>query len=736
MKKRIIASILVVVMLVLSLASCGTYSFTSDKDLSKYATFNKSEFVEALSKIEIEDGDFTTNEETRTKKVLESIYSSIANTVINNAKSYEFDKLEEGTVGDLDVIYFCYYAEDKDGNIHFFANMRESTLSTTSHYIKLGAIDEDNELQVKIAEAVKGFNMENYYSMKVAADLDDTSVKAGDTIVVSYTREYTVTGDNDATTVYTSKAVYETITLTEGDPLSDILLNADNTVAVGSTVKVKDGNSTKTTFTVTEEIDGTERACSYSSFKIEWLVDKAGTPVTVQHNPYEKETEVTPDSLYTTTSKVKLGNEDLTYYIYPVYRLSVPETTAESILELIVGKNITDTYFDAFENENYKFADNKTLSDIVSDLKKIWAETYEDGSDLDTLKDAYTAAEKAVKDAGKDVTAEQETALSEAEEAYIVARRAAIKAEIAKILAATNDNADDKPMSEAIVEEHKKNTKHSLTESYNEEITNAVEKAVWDLIDKSVKVTSYPEKLLKDYQEHIYNEYEHKFYKENYTPSGSTTATNESNYAHYLDKGGFDQFLLDQAKKLGYTNFDEALVGEAKAAVEPLIKLYVVAYALEEDAKAVLEGYIQSDIDAGAYDSNYKYNESLSDRKNEKAKAEAEKQAEENKKEALESAKNFIITDEVFREYKRDLGSSVYRSYEETYGEINIRAALQFNRLFYYLTSTNIVITEEGGSRHAEPKYVPVEGGDPVLDFRTIKYSIKADTETDTDTNE
>ena len=62
--------------------------------------------------------------------------------------------------------------------------------------------------------------------------------------------------------------------------------------------------------------------------------------------------------------------------------------------------------------------------------------------------------------------------------------------------------------------------------------------------------------------------------------------------------------------------------------------------------------------------------------------------------------------------------------YLESYGEINLRAAFQFNRLFYYLTSTNVLLNEDGD--HTEVKYV-----DGLLDFRRVSYTIKADGETD-----
>ena len=733
MKKRIIASILVVVMLVLALASCsGGFSFV-DEDLSAYATFDEAAFREALQKIEIEDGDFTTNEETRKKKLAEKIYSSLASAVITNAKSYEADKLETGVVGDRDVVYYCYYATDANGNVFMYSNMKESTLTSTGHSLKLGAVDEDDELAVKIATAIKGFDMENYYSMKTSSDLDDTSVKAGDTIVVSYTREYTVSEEGEdgepVITAYVSKAVYEVITLTAGDAISDILLNPDNTVKVGSSVKVKDGNSTKDKFTITENIDGTDRECTYSSFKIEWLIDKAGTPITVTHTPYTSTNEVQPDSLYTSSKKVDLKDVELTYHVFPVYRLSVPETGAESILELIVGKNVTDTYFEAFENENYTVTvegEEVELTDIIADLKDLWNEKYEDESELATLKKAYDDADKAVEDADKP-TAEQEAALETAEKAYVEARRAAIKAEIAKILSATSSDSDDLSMAEAIVEEYKEDVYHSLNESYNTEITEAVEKAVWALINKHVTVTDYPESLVKEFYDHLYNEYEYKFYKGNYSSTSTSTVTN---YAKY--KGVFEDYLVAATDATNADGIEAAITAEAKAALEPIIKLYVVAKAFEEEALTKLEDYIQADIDAGAYDANYKDNSALSDKENQKAKEEAEAEAEENKKEALESATYFLISDKVMKDYKKDIGNAAYRSVIETYGEINVRAALQFNRLFYYLTSTNLVSTDEGGSTHVEPSYVDVTGADPVIDFRTVKYSIKVEAEDDT----
>ena len=166
--------------------------------------------------------------------------------------------------------------------------------------------------------------------------------------------------------------------------------------------------------------------------------------------------------------------------------------------------------------------------------------------------------------------------------------------------------------------------------------------------------------------------------------------------------------------------------------------IYAAARALEADAVAVLPGYVEIDIKAGVYDVDFEYDDSVSARKNEKNKKKAEKQAAESIAEAREDATKFIITDKVFKEYKKEVGKSAYRVDEEQYGEINIRAALQSNRLFYYLLATDIQKNDDG---EFELVYKNVGEGDDatrIISFRTISYSIKVEateeTETETET--
>ena len=147
-----------------------------------------------------------------------------------------------------------------------------------------------------------------------------------------------------------------------------------------------------------------------------------------------------------------------------------------------------------------------------------------------------------------------------------------------------------------------------------------------------------------------------------------------------------------------------------------------VAKACEADALAVYETYVQQDIDGGAYNVNREHFDELypDAKKAEKKYKEAVENAEENKKNSLEEAKTFLINDAFMKNYKKEVGRVNYNSVIDSYGEINVRTGFQFNKLFYYLTSTNIQLNEHGD--HTETVYK-----DGKLDFRTISYSIKVE---------
>lgn len=269
MKKRIIASMLAVVMLVLALVGCGAYDFT-EENLDAYVTFNYDALIDGLGKIEIEDGDYTGDPEIRKQKIEEEIFAAISKTVVNDATTLESDKLEAGKVGARDMVYFCYYATDPAGNIYYYSNMKESTITSSStkakHVVDLGDVDEEDGFLSRVAAAIKdydfGANGENAYSMLTALDLDDTKVKAGQTVVVSYsltwntykTDENGVVEKDEAGNpvikeTIKKEAAYERIVVAEtsesevGKYLASLIADGKSVVKVGSTVQKAEKDS-------------------------------------------------------------------------------------------------------------------------------------------------------------------------------------------------------------------------------------------------------------------------------------------------------------------------------------------------------------------------------------------------------------------------------------------------------------------------------------------------------------
>ena len=130
---------------------------------------------------------------------------------------------------------------------------------------------------------------------------------------------------------------------------------------------------------------------------------------------------------------------------------------------------------------------------------------------------------------------------------------------------------------------------------------------------------------------------------------------------------------------------------------------------------------------AGIYDANYEYNDALSAEKNEQSKKEAEESAKKYQEYEYYCAEHFLFDDEAFKAYKDYYGQANYEQIESEYGETNIRAALQTDRLFDYLLNAKLTKSEEEDG-HAEIVY---ENGK--LAFYNIGYSIKADADADSE---
>ena len=762
MKKRIVALILTVVMSLLALTSCGGFDFADEK-LNDYADFDYGKFKEALGKLEIEDGSFTTDADTRKSIVEANIYNTVANKIV--ADTDEEDWVKSGELSAGAVLYFVYYAVDKvnedgtpadDANYFFVDNMNKSSITASStkanHVLSLGDFFEKkdyNEFVKLVKDNLNANALTNVYEMLTASDLqtkaeedlkeskpDATAdeiknakaeaikVKAGDKIYISYTRTYTKTTDGVESKV-TEKASYELITLDPENTLHSYFLASDSVANVGSTLEVFDTKvdntvKTKKTFNVTEG----DITYTYSDVKILWKVEGECDPIaTFKYTPYTDDAEkpakkeTAPSSLYNSATKVDLMNKELTYYVYPVYAINTPaynEITAYQLLYYVFGNSLTAKSFDILKDKTFKNGE-ESIDDLLADIADIYDtkkennEFYKADSDLKKLLDAYN---KAVEDGGEKPTTAQKTAINDAKEALADAQAELLKGVMTKIAAATSG---DKNLGTEIFNEYVDDTFYNLKTSYDSEIVKSVQKAVWELIDESVTVNSYPEDLLKEYCDHIYETYEYEFYKGDFDKDTS----NREEY------GTLQNYLEKTLKVVGEDKIDAAIEKEAKEAVEPMIKVFIVAQACKTDAVKALSGengYVELDIKGGVYEVDEDSIRDLyGDMADEKI-AELEETAKENIESARADADKFLVDDDYMKDYKKEVGSTYYRQLCDDYGELNLRMAFQVNRLFYYLTSVNVQMNEAEGV--SEYKYTD-DGC--FIDFRTVKYTIIAE---------
>ncbi len=831
MKKRIIALILVVVMSVLALASCG-FNLAED-DLSAYTEgdFDVKAFLDALQKIEIKDGEYTTDEATNKIFIESDIYEVISSSVLTalgKAGEYEENvdgKYNDGTIGAKDVVYYCYYISyeetDKDGNktgvIHEYkrSEMNLATIKATataeSHTISLGKYNEDDAFTKALAEALKNTTL-NAYSMST----EKNDVKATDTISISYTVKVPDGNGGEIT----KKAVNQFLDLNGDDALATALKGyigaAGTTFKVGSKISVaKDENyetnkTTETTIKVGED--------TYTDITVDYVVESMGSEITFEVELEKSLGKLEYNELHNskaeTVSTTLDKGKTVKYHIFPVYRVAIPENTAEAVIEYVYGSKLSsylekaasgfgfgtaaNTVLNSVLNDkDYKVGD-KTSEDMIKGIVNLWKKDYsaEEFKSLKELSDAlskldeeYTKAiadektaktaydkaaadEKAAKEALDKASeadkAEKQTAYDKAKaeaetkkkayedaqaatdaaeekvddksEELEAARKAKIKAEIATLVTAKNG---EKVLGTELMALLEDKIHRDRKAEYDSEIMEAVETEVYKLIDKMVTVKSYPEELVEDFRDRIYNELEYKFYTGTYSSS-------ESNYAHY--NGNIDEYIAAQLKTDGFIkdggDIDEGITKKAEHYIEPLIKMYTVARAFDaykfEDNKSadeVLSGFVQKDIEAKlpTYFAYYFYNDDMPADENENFKVKLEENAASIREDALESAKYFLIDDEAFDAYKDRIGNKTYREREETYGELNIRANLQISNLFDLIFYTNNKVLYKNDvekSAKEDIEYVTGDDGAKYIEYAFIKYTIKAESDSDTDTDD
>ncbi len=643
MKKRIIAMILVVVMSVLALASCG-YSIAED-DLTKYASFSdaqKAAFEKILKEIVIEDGTFGSaeNAEQREAMVWDSIYSALKNDI--DTKNEELRKTE-GTVGARDLLYYAYYCtaeievgegENKTTETKYFytSNMKASSPAS----IQLGAWGSktDDYLVRKYTELLKDvvFGKEEGQYKAYEAITDSTlTVSEGDVVYVTYEFSYTETNAAGVEVKKTGKVTNGAMVVgakpAEGE-------------AVKSLASYLNGQKINTTLTKTTIEEEGKGAVEYTNVKIDWKADGThlgGENGSFKHSPFKNSASEKVEVTDINGNKYDLKDKELTYYVYPVYYYEVAEYTAENIMNIILGKNISETNLirllfgseydgihvdheghdhddDDFTEEEkekmekleellkkYSFKDGDETLDLeeiaekIADLQSKFdtAETKlnTEKSDLEKAQKAYDDAKKVVDDAGDKATQAQKDTLSAKEKALNTAKEDLEKAQ--KDFDEAKQNRDEKVklflehashsgkeggISEELTVGYKRSTYDSLQASYNSAIKMSLATEVLYFLNKNITVTGTPEKTVDDMYDQIYQNYQYEFYKSTTTVSGTTV----TNYKKY--NGDFKAFLVaevttDIKKVADFKEAKAAIRERAEEYVEPIVMIYVAARA-------------------------------------------------------------------------------------------------------------------------------------------------------------
>lgn len=465
MKRRIISTVLVVVMLALTLVGCG-YDFTK-KDMSENAAFkdgmSAEAFKAALLTLSVEDADFGNAGEAakRADKIKDHIY----NLLVKKVDEKTAEQLKEGNLDNNDLLYYSYYAvyekvtkvegqDDKKENVIVYP----SKMSGTPVSIKLG---HSNETLTGKDKAIRDAIIAALTDGTV--DFKDYAYKTtSDTTKVLY--DYVNEDADKKVTVYVTYTVTEKIT--ENNEVKDQTKNYKNVKMV---LDLNDGAANS--FLVNALLERKEKSDTDSTLvgkynlntKIDKIIDDKGTlapdapaegadqNVVDEYNTQKAEAEK-DDVKYTDitvnfaiesgeavsaeyTVEKEISGVDVeegsnikipegakvTYYVYPVYYFEVEDLDAESILNTLTESLTKDSY-DCLNNAETEVTAFNDALKAYNEAKKKFEEA--DKALNDETTGAQAKYDKAVKDA---IKAEQDKFTEQADKDAINAETEAVK---------------------------------------------------------------------------------------------------------------------------------------------------------------------------------------------------------------------------------------------------------------------------------------------------------------------
>ena len=712
MKTKLIALLLLVAMAVTVLAGCA-YNY-QDEDLSAYATVDADALYDALHKLVIEDGDFTSDPATRTAKTLKQFATTLAEAIGEDDDRQK----TEGAVAEGDYVVYLYYClvADADNvnhsvNTAYMAADKESSLLLT-----------DNEgVSLQIQKALVGLDVADLCEQKT-----DGTLPASGLALVSYTYS---TSDNSTEKKLTN--VLLDLSDTENALVKALLdRHATDPITLGEKfATAKSGESDPKLVVTTGEGDD-ELQTTYSDITVSSVI--TGTPVTawddegemkpIVESPYleytaEKLLEVTLTDMYGNSVTASTGTT-FQYQLYPIRCVGMPDLSednlngaVEEILFSILGDDITVNDLTVFKSTDYTSTDGEgvttTVDKIIAALVTDTAAHTKAETARDTAKDAVTKAQTAVDAAQKaldeaeeaDKAAKQEaldkanTTLTEAQTALTKAEddltAAAAKVDPATVIASLEAcvNEDGETAVQAIYDEYYQSLYDALETAYNNEIFEHVYAAIGELFFQSVTYTGeLPEKAVDEALDRNLEAYEYEYYE--------GTDSDSKAYVDLYDD--LTAFLCAKAK--AYDGTEATTKKEAEA---------VLRKEAEEQVKDTIAVYVLAD----ALNAKYEDAELILDKDAAKTYA------------TLQAALYNQSVDEYYAYLSSMLGttydpSGAYVSadyYISLYGETNLRTAYLADLVMAFMTETVKDSTAEDF------------GGADAIDFKNITFTVEAD---------
>lgn len=591
MKK--IVSLFLIVVLLFSFAGCNVNNDRDDEDnddktdnvseqvltydylkqnLSDCVTVDKVKFENLVAEILMENPDVTADSELMSHLLNDEIYRSLGAVETR-------DQMRDGKIGSHDIVYYNYYAE-VEGHVIYASEMKPGAARS----MQLG-ISENGSFEKKLEEkllSVEDVSDYIYSAYKNGAD----SLYAGQIAYISYVVEYTVLFDDGIEALCKEAITYERVTV--GDENHDVA-----SWLVGAGEEISDF----------EIVDANGYPRSYSNIKVDWVVD-SGEPIVFTDVTF-RDSQVVKD---VRGNKIDVKDKELTYYVYPGYYVSVPELSAENILNSLLPY-LVDTYVGDNGTKIEKvalpsFADHLEVVkeyDKCSDELLVAKETYEEAiceeqKALMILGDIKDSIKK-----GETATEAQQDSINKAQVAYDSAKQITLMAKATfdeKVAEYNEAKAHIYAVipEHVIINEYKDYSYAVLKEKLCKIREKKIAVEIIGILEDCVNIDSIIEEAVDSIYDFNIDIYKDEF--KNGIYDSNQKITNKKQF------GSFERFLVSKLNTESYEMAKNRLRGYAEQYVIFLMRIYCVAdiYGCELPSGTTVSGKYQiCDEDLEAY---------------------------------------------------------------------------------------------------------------------------------------